>query len=105
VLEGSPLRGPDAAQAYRLHACRRPHLALGIGANTAIFTLVHDILLKSLPVSHPEQLYNLGDDQECCAIGGSQDSFSPYGSLRTIENSKAARRSSIGRSGLTAARL
>ena len=53
-------------------------LALGIGANTAIFTLVHAILLKSLPVSHPEQLYNLGDDQECCAIGGSQDSFSLF---------------------------
>jgi len=53
-------------------------LALGIGANTAIFTLVHAILLKPLPVSHPEQLYNLGDDQECCAIGGSQDSFSLF---------------------------
>src|SRR5207244_10759245 len=38
-------------------------LALGISANTAIFTLVHAILLKSLPVSHAEQLYNLGDDQ------------------------------------------
>src|SRR5215472_7473471 len=36
-------------------------LALGIGANTAIFTLVHAVLLKPLPVAHPEQLYNLGD--------------------------------------------
>lgn len=53
-------------------------LAFGIGANTAIFTLVHAILLKSLPVSHPEQLYNLGDNSECCAIGGSQDSFSLF---------------------------
>ena len=31
-------------------------LALGIGANTAIFSLIDAILLKSLPVSHPEQL-------------------------------------------------
>lgn len=31
-------------------------LALGIGANTAIFSLAEDVLLKSLPVSHPEQL-------------------------------------------------
>ncbi|MCI0392459.1 MAG: ABC transporter permease [Acidobacteria bacterium] len=31
-------------------------LALGIGANTAIFTLINTVMLKSLPVSHPEEL-------------------------------------------------
>ena len=31
-------------------------LALGIGANTAIFTLIHAILLRSLPVADPAQL-------------------------------------------------
>ncbi len=36
-------------------------LALGIGANTAIFTLVNALLLKSLPIQHPEQLVALGD--------------------------------------------
>src|SRR4051794_28687084 len=31
-------------------------LALGIGANTAIFSLIDAVILKSLPVSHPEEL-------------------------------------------------
>jgi hypothetical protein len=38
-------------------------LALGIGANTAVFTLINGLLLRSLPVSHPEQLYFFGNDQ------------------------------------------
>ena len=31
-------------------------LALGIGANTAIFSLIDAVMLKTLPVTHPEQL-------------------------------------------------
>jgi predicted permease len=34
-------------------------LALGIGANTAIFSLINTLMLRSLPVSHPEQLVEL----------------------------------------------
>jgi predicted permease len=45
-------------------------LALGIGANTAIFTLVHGILLRSLPVADPARLYRIGDTAECCVEGG-----------------------------------
>jgi predicted permease len=45
-------------------------LALGIGANTAIFTLVHGILLRSLPVNDPSQLYRIGDNDDCCVEGG-----------------------------------
>ena len=36
-------------------------IALGIGANTAIFTLVHAVMMKSLPVPNPGELYSLGD--------------------------------------------
>jgi len=45
-------------------------ISLGIGANTAIFTLVHAILLKSLPVADPATLYRIGDLDDCCVEGG-----------------------------------
>jgi predicted permease len=45
-------------------------LALGIGATTAIFTLVDQVLLKSLPVKDPGQLWRIGDDEQCCFNGG-----------------------------------
>jgi predicted permease len=45
-------------------------LALGIGATTAIFTLVHQVMLKSLPVAKPEELWRIGDKDHCCNWGG-----------------------------------
>src|SRR5580698_2439380 len=45
-------------------------LALGIGANTAIFTLVQGILLRSLPVADPSRLYRIGDRTTCCYYSG-----------------------------------
>src|SRR5206468_10851478 len=45
-------------------------LALGIGATTSIFTLVHAVLLKSLPVANPGELYRLGREARCCYLGG-----------------------------------
>ncbi|MDQ2711515.1 MAG: ABC transporter permease [Acidobacteriota bacterium] len=49
-------------------------LALGIGATTSIFTLVHAVLLKSLAVANPGELYRLGKETRCCYWGGySQD--------------------------------
>jgi predicted permease len=45
-------------------------ISLGIGANVAIFTLVHAILMKSLPVTNPATLYRIGDQDDCCVNGG-----------------------------------
>ena len=45
-------------------------LALGIGANTAIFTLLSQVLLRSLPVQHPEQLVTFGDLNNAGVAGG-----------------------------------
>src|SRR5580693_5056303 len=39
-------------------------LALGIGANTAIFSLIDAVMLRSLPVSHPDQLVQVRMDAE-----------------------------------------
>jgi putative ABC transport system permease protein len=63
-------------------------LALGIGATTAIFTLVHAVLLKSLPVAKPSELYRVGDVENCCVNGGLQDDWSlfSYDKYKTLRD-------------------
>jgi predicted permease len=53
-------------------------LALGIGATTAIFTLAHAVLLKSLPVAKPSELVRIGDREDCCVSGGLRDDWSLF---------------------------
>ena len=53
-------------------------LALGIGANTAIFTLVDAVMFKSLPVANPQELYRVGNGDNCCLIGGFQGNWGIY---------------------------
>src|ERR1700745_2672823 len=48
-------------------------LALGIGATTAIFTLIDAVMLETLPVENPKQLYRLGDNNNCCTMTGTQN--------------------------------
>jgi macrolide transport system ATP-binding/permease protein len=45
-------------------------LALGIGANAAIFTLVNAVMLKNLPVADPKMLVRIGDKDDCCRYSG-----------------------------------
>ena len=46
-------------------------LALGIGANAAIFTLVNAVLMKNLPVADPKSLLLFADRNFCCVGSGS----------------------------------
>jgi predicted permease len=47
-------------------------LSLGIGATTAIFTLIYNTMLKALPVKHAARLYMVGKEPTCCNYGGLQ---------------------------------
>jgi predicted permease len=49
-------------------------LALGIGANAAIFTLVNAVLLQNLPVAEPKTLIRIGDKDDCCVNSGVHES-------------------------------
>jgi predicted permease len=53
-------------------------LALGIGATTAIFSLIHTVMLKSLPVVDPATLYRIGSGNDCCVEGSPQDNWGMF---------------------------
>src|ERR1044071_1592609 len=65
-------------------------LALGIGANSAIFSMFNEMLLRSLPARDPERLVNLSapgpnpGSQSCTNAGDCHDVFS-YPMFRDLE--------------------
>jgi predicted permease len=63
-------------------------LALGIGGTTAIFTLIHAVMLRSLPVGDPSRLYRVGDGDACCVMGGPQERWGMF-SFPLFERLKA----------------
>jgi hypothetical protein len=91
-------------------------LALGIGANSAIFTLVNSILLHNLPVTDPKTLIRIGDKDDCCVNSGWNDegdyslfatdtyymfkkSMPEFGELAAMESGYAWRPITIRRAG------
>ena len=69
-------------------------LALGIGANTAIFTLLDQALIRSLPVSHPEQLVRLRFSGLHAGnvnfYGGDDHDYFSYPTYRELRDKNAA---------------
>jgi len=57
-------------------------LALGIGANTAIFSVVYAMLLKPLPYSHPEQLLTVFEAQPQAGVNATGWSYANFAELR-----------------------
>src|SRR3982751_5767124 len=70
-------------------------LALGIGANAAIYSLFNELLLQPLPVPHPEQLVNfknpgvMDGSNSCNSAGGCDEVFS-YPMFRDLERANTA---------------
>jgi len=68
-------------------------LALGIGANTAIFSMVNALLFRPLPVSHPEQIYTLSATGPS---GGNSFSVPDYEEIRNQTNSLFSDMAGVG---------
>ena len=83
---GYALRKLGSARAFTATAVLT--LAVGIGGTTAIFTLIHAVMLKSLPVGDPLRLYRIGDGDNCCVQGGPQDRWGMF-SFPLFERIKA----------------
>ena len=82
-------------------------LALGIGGTTAIFTLIHAVMLRSLPVADPASLYRIGDGDDCCVEGGPQDRWGMFSFplFERLQGGDAGVRAGRPRSRPAAARL
>jgi predicted permease len=64
-------------------------LALGIGGTTAIFSLIHTVMLRSLPIADPAGLYRIGSGNHCCVEGDLQENWGLY-SFPLFQRLKAA---------------
>ena len=53
-------------------------LALGLGVNTAIFTVTNALMRQTLPVAHADSLVRLGDSDDCCVNSGLQDGYALF---------------------------
>ena len=62
-------------------------LALGIGANTTIFSLVHDVLLRPLPYQDPDQVVMVWEDRTAAGFPRNTPAPANYRDWRTMNRS------------------
>ena len=88
------IRVPQAIRALRrtplISVVAILSLAFGIGANAAIFSLFDEMLLRPLPVAHPDQLVNLGapgpkPGSQSCGQAGDCDAVFSYPMIRDLQ--------------------
>jgi len=70
-------------------------LALGIGANAAIFSMFEEMLLRKLPVPNPDQLVNLAapgpkPGSQSCNMAGDCDAVFSYAMFRDLEEGQTS---------------
>ena len=59
-------------------------LALAIGVNTALFSIIRQVLLKTLPVSNPEELVEIDCNSSPDATGGGRACMQSYPAFRLL---------------------
>jgi predicted permease len=82
-------------------------LALGIGANTAIFTVIDAVMLRSLPAQNPEELVNIGNPARVhsWSTGNPRTDVFSYPLYREIRENNTVFSSVLASSGLSDLRI